>query len=260
MKRRYFGLLLATLLMALALAACGDNSATVSSAGTAGASSSGNSGGSGGSNVANNSGSTNMSGMNMTPGANMTTMPANTQAVEAAGTPGAAMGNMPGMTMGMGDEVKKLQGLNGKDFEVAFMQDMIAHHQQATMLSQLVPSNTKRPELLKLSTNIISSQTKEINDMSDWLVKWFDVKPAANPQLLTGQNDTSSLDSPLKNLKDAQFDEAYVKMMLDHHQQAVDMAKLLPGKTKRPELLGLGENIVKTQGAEIEQMKNWQKT
>ncbi len=37
------------------------------------------------------------------------------------------------------------------------------------------------------------------------------------------------------------------------------MANLLPSKTQRSELVKLGQNIVKTQTAEIEQMKGWQK-
>lgn len=63
----------------------------------------------------------------------------------------------------------------------------------------------------------------------------------------------------LKSAKDADFDKQFLMEMISHHQQAVNMANLLPSKTQRSELVKLGQNIVKTQTAEIEQMKGWQK-
>ena len=60
-----------------------------------------------------------------------------------------------------------LQGLSGKDFEVKFMQDMVAHHQSALEMATLVPTHTKRPELTTLAQNIITAQTKEIGQMTD---------------------------------------------------------------------------------------------
>lgn len=52
------------------------------------------------------------------------------------------------------------------------------------------------------------------------------------------------------------LDRAFLEGMIPHHQGAVDMAKYLSG-AKHPELRKMGEDIIKAQTAEIEQMKKW---
>jgi uncharacterized protein (DUF305 family) len=156
----------------------------------------------------------------------------------------------------MTDSRKSLQG---KEFEIKFMQDMIVHHQSAITMAQLVPDHTKRPELLTLSKNITTAQTKEITDMTNWLSKWYQEKPVSDSMSVPGMMDMMGNMEKLKNVKDAEFDKLFIDMMIKHHQQAVSMAQLIPDKTQRPELVQLGKNIVQTQSAEIKEMQGWQK-
>lgn len=52
------------------------------------------------------------------------------------------------------------------------------------------------------------------------------------------------------------LDRAFLEGMIPHHQGAVDMAKYLVN-AKHPELRKMGEDIIKAQTTEIEQMKKW---
>ncbi len=170
--------------------------------------------------------------------------------------------NMPGMstaTPASDPMTDSLKGLSGKDFEVKFMQDMIAHHQSAIDMAKLVPAHTKRPELNTLSQNIISAQTKEISQMTTWLAHWYNEKPLADSMSAPGMMDMMGGMDKLKNTKDAEFDRQFLDMMTQHHQQAVSMAKLVPEKTQRPELVNLSKDIIRTQSAEIQQMTTWKK-
>lgn len=56
----------------------------------------------------------------------------------------------------------------------------------------------------------------------------------------------------------AEFDQAFLREMIVHHQGAVAMAKEVLIKSERPELKKMAEDIIKAQTAEIEQMKKWQ--
>ncbi len=56
----------------------------------------------------------------------------------------------------------------------------------------------------------------------------------------------------------AEFDQAFLKEMIMHHEGAVAMAKEVLIKSERPELKKMAEDIIKAQTAEIEQMKAWQ--
>jgi uncharacterized protein (DUF305 family) len=45
--------------------------------------------------------------------------------------------------------------------------------------------------------------------------------------------------------------------MIPHHVGAVEMAEDLKGKSQRPELLALADDIIASQQAEIDQMEAW---
>lgn len=243
MKKSFLILIALGLLVSLILAACGDNTATsnVQPAVTSAATTA--------STIIPAAPTTAMAGMTTTPPAGATT----------------AAGSMPGMGQGSmipsasDPMTESLQRLTGQEFETKFMQEMIVHHQSAIDMAKLVPANTKRSELLKLSQDIITAQTKEISDMTSWLSSWLNAKPLTDSMSVPGMMEMMGSMDKLKAARDTQFDEMFLQMMITHHQQAVNMANLLPTRTQRPELLKLGQDIIKAQTAEIEQMKGWQK-
>jgi uncharacterized protein (DUF305 family) len=66
--------------------------------------------------------------------------------------------------------------------------------------------------------------------------------------------------TPLPAPQAAAFNDADVRFLQDmipHHQQAIDMAKLVDGRTRRPELVKLAARITSSQDAEIRAMQAW---
>jgi uncharacterized protein (DUF305 family) len=63
----------------------------------------------------------------------------------------------------------------------------------------------------------------------------------------------------LDSLKGNDFDLEFIRQMVPHHEGAVTMAKELLAIEAHAELKTLAESIVRTQTAEVEQMKDWQK-
>lgn len=61
----------------------------------------------------------------------------------------------------------------------------------------------------------------------------------------------------LKNRQGDEFDKAFLEMMIDHHQGAIDMANEVKQRAKHDELKELSDNIIKTQTEEIRQMRQW---
>jgi len=53
------------------------------------------------------------------------------------------------------------------------------------------------------------------------------------------------------------MDQAFIDMMVPHHQSAVEMAKLAKERAQHPELKGLADRIIAAQDKEIGQMKAW---
>lgn len=83
------------------------------------------------------------------------------------------MSNRSGMHMGMMGDVSDLQKLElSADFDKDFIEQMIPHHQMAVMMASMLKGGTQRPEMKKLVDDIITTQTKEIEQMREWLKSW----------------------------------------------------------------------------------------
>lgn len=80
--------------------------------------------------------------------------------------------SVPGM-MTMMSDMDKLKTAKDENFDKQFLTMMIAHHQQAVNMSNLVATKTQRPELNTLAQAIIKAQTMEIDQMMGWQKAWF---------------------------------------------------------------------------------------
>lgn len=63
--------------------------------------------------------------------------------------------------------------------------------------------------------------------------------------------------SPADDQDATAADVAFVAAMLAHHEQAVELAELAPGRVDDPELAGIAERIALVQAAEADQMRGW---
>lgn len=83
---------------------------------------------------------------------------------------GMGRGMMHGGMMGDEADISSLE--KAENFDKAFIDDMIPHHQMALMMSNMLLSSTSRPEMKQLGENIISAQTEEIAEMRGWYADW----------------------------------------------------------------------------------------
>ena len=75
-------------------------------------------------------------------------------------------------SMSMIDMNKQLEGLSGDDYDKAFIEMMITHHEGAVDMAELSASRAKHDEIKQLSQAIITAQDKEIADMKQWQRDW----------------------------------------------------------------------------------------
>lgn len=95
-------------------------------------------------------------------------IPAGEQVMNQHGMMGGSRMHM-GMT-GTDDDMAGLE--QAPDFDKTFITMMIPHHQMAVMMAGMLEGGTRRPEMKQLASDIISAQTKEIDQMRDWLKNW----------------------------------------------------------------------------------------
>jgi uncharacterized protein (DUF305 family) len=89
----------------------------------------------------------------------------------STGMMGGGMMSQNGMHMGGQEDMTKLE--NASDFDKAFLEAMIPHHQLALMMVRMLEAGTNRPEMLQLAKNITTSQSKEIQQMQGWYTEWY---------------------------------------------------------------------------------------
>lgn len=83
-----------------------------------------------------------------------------------------SQGMMDDESMSMGDMTDMLKNKTGDDFDKAFIEQMIIHHQGAIEMATLAKENAKHQEVKNLANDILSAQSKEIDMMQTWQTQW----------------------------------------------------------------------------------------
>ncbi|MES4907012.1 MULTISPECIES: DUF305 domain-containing protein [unclassified Streptomyces] len=144
--------------------------------------------------------------------------------------------------------------------DVSFAQGMIPHHRQAVEMADLAATRASSGTVKKLAAAIKKAQDPEIRTMSGWLKAWGEDVPEAMPGMDHSQHEgmpgmmSSKEMEELKKASGAAFDTAFLKMMVQHHKGAVEMA----GTEKREGAYGpaktMADDIIKAQNEEITEM------
>lgn len=187
----------------------------------------------------------------------------NAQSIVQPGAPGQATKVLPADTKG------KLPPRSAKDVE--FMQGMIMHHAQAVEMTALIEARTENKELRLLGARISHSQSDEMNFMRKWLenrgeeteMEMDDDMDMSNHSgshshgLMPGMLSKAQMRA-LRNAKGAEFDELFLKGMIQHHQGALTMVEELfntAGAGQDAELFNFATDVDSGQRSEIRIME-----
>lgn len=92
------------------------------------------------------------------------------------------VGHEPQMTPGMERQIDRLAALEGADFEIAFMEEMIRHHRKAVREGEHCVDRAHHSELIVMCEDIVATQTAEIAQMEAWLCDWYgECRPGSSP-------------------------------------------------------------------------------
>ncbi len=145
-----------------------------------------------------------------------------------------------------------------------FIEQMIPHHEDAITMANLALTRAEHQEIKMLGSDIIKTQSDEIDQMKDWYKSWFgnevpDVSSSMGHGMgMMMHGGMMGNETDVKTLENSQpFDKEFIEQMIPHHQMAVMMAQMLSRSTNRPEMKQLAENIISAQTKEINQMREW---
>ena len=144
--------------------------------------------------------------------------------------------------------------------DVEFMQGMIAHHAQAIHMSRMAEKHGANPRVLRFAMKIDQSQIAEIRLMQEWLVHYGQAAPDTSSwrtMQMAGMLTEKQL-AELDSAKGVAFDRAFLTLMIQHHEGALQMVKDLfavPRAGQEVDVNVFANDVVSVQTAEIGVMR-----
>jgi len=139
-----------------------------------------------------------------------------------------------------------------------FIQMMIPHHQGAIDMAEEEIKTGKNKEMIQLAKSIKAEQQTQIQQMRLLL---------SHPEgfIATGNQHQNANQKMMKVMMEQMPEEkqlsdtdlSFARIMLPHHQAAIDMAKVELRYGKNKNVKRLAENIISDEQIEIQQMKTF---
>ncbi len=160
------------------------------------------------------------------------------------------------------EEASDLAGILYTEADVKFMQGMISHHAQALEMTELLASRSEREVMHTLAKRMELSQEDEIKMMQEWLrshdqeVTAVEAHHAHGAVLMPGMLTAEQM-GRLEQARAIEFDQAFLELMIKHHQGALIMVENLlaqQGAAQDSAIYGFTSDIVADQSMEIDRM------
>ncbi len=144
--------------------------------------------------------------------------------------------------------------VSGEMADIAFVELMIPHHEQAVVMSEFALENTENPQVLALAQEIMDAQGPEIAQMNAILERFNSNMGPHGGDTMAGMLTEDEL-ANLQSVSGSEFDQLFLTAMIAHHVGAIDMAEDVLASGTDPEVRTLAEQIIAAQQAEIDVMQ-----
>jgi uncharacterized protein (DUF305 family) len=156
----------------------------------------------------------------------------------------------------MQQAMAELEQKAGQDFEAAYINGIIPHHEDAIAMAMLVEDDAPHQQTRDLAARMISDQQKEIGDLSGWLKQWYGMEINPDPRM---KMSTAMIDEMMK-LDPVMKEKHFLAMMREHHQSAIDMGGLVVAKATHQELKDQAQMMMTMQKDEQDRLGGWLQT
>lgn len=159
----------------------------------------------------------------------------------------------------------KFANLKGGAFDEAYIADMLAHHEGALNMSENAGAFAVHDEIRTLTGNIIQTQSAEVMKMRTWQKEWGYKETMSGGHMshsgggMDMGGDMVEMQNKLQGLTGEAYDKEFLKQMIIHHEQAIEMSQYAETNAKHQEIKDLASSVMSEQKTEIDQMKQWQK-
>lgn len=178
---------------------------------------------------------------------------------DSNGTSGMHQGGSPSSASATATAGRSAPAGDFNTADVSFAQMMIPHHEQALEMARLADGRASDAEVKGIAARIEKAQDPEITTMKGWLTSWNEPTAMASMPGMDhgGDGMMSGKDmQELKALKGKSFDRMFARLMIDHHNGAISMARDEQKRGRSADAVKLAGAIVKGQSTEVEQLRS----
>ena len=155
------------------------------------------------------------------------------------------------------EELDDLESPPHTEADVAFMQAMISHHEQALEMTGYVPDRAAGRAIRLLSKRLRLSQEAETDQMVAWLEERDEEPVGVHSASMPGMLTAAELEE-MRNASGREFNRLFLEGMLKHHRGALTMVAELyeqPGAGTEPEVDAFARHVVADQEIEINRIE-----
>ena len=146
--------------------------------------------------------------------------------------------------------------LEGDNFIVEFLSQMIFHHLEGIQMSKKILKMSRNVNVRREAEMIIESQSPQIDQMTDWLYQWYNMPPLEKSKELIESDVCLS-----KMLTNKMDDKQFIVETIQHHHLAHIMSLLLLQRItphrfpyQAPQLQEFANEIIKGQTSQIQRL------
>ncbi len=175
------------------------------------------------------------------------------------------------MMKSMTGTMEKMTGMQMTgDFDLDFLNMMIAHHQGAIDMSQVELTSGSDATMKKMAENIIAAQKAEIAAMKAEVAKHEAGEKKENGKEHDHAGDHSggehnelmdamaTMETKMSGMKmSGNTDKDFAMMMIMHHESAIDMAKNELSHGNHLEVKQMAQKMIADQNKEIDEFQVW---
>ncbi|MFC6088440.1 DUF305 domain-containing protein [Saccharothrix lopnurensis] len=145
------------------------------------------------------------------------------------------------------------------DTDVMFLHMAVPHHRAGLEIVRLAEERDIRPDVKTLASAIKVTQLSEVDSMTQWLADWGQPESAGDtPELHAGHGGDHSTSpeaiAELAATPAADFETAFLNLLIGHQHNAVEIAKLEREGGANPQAKELANRIFESRTAQIAQL------
>jgi uncharacterized protein (DUF305 family) len=139
---------------------------------------------------------------------------------------------------------------------VAFIDSMIPHHAMGIHMADMEMEHGERQEVKDIAQKIKDGQAQDTDQMKSIRRELAGSDSVATSGMMMGMSQ-ATMDSMMA-MHGTEMDQAFLRHMIHHHEQGLNMARRAQPDLTHPDLQALAQKMMTTQEQEIGEMRRLQ--